>query len=372
MVLTVNSMQSLQLESQITYYSGVWILIRGEPLESCSNWLSTLSGASKAIAGIGRRTVTVTEEQRDYVLLYIQCKAGKQIRHQSLEKVLTNSMRKCKAVVGSLNGVSPFTDHDIVFGEIEPRAKGPKPKELSVHELYEADEGGLTQRQLVKVVRALREEIQQVNDKQPNDAVDILSDSGDSGAAESGAAESDKCGVAEYMYRLLLLREDKVKEIESSIIVPEGVRDPDLYRHQTTHEQVSAWLQSNVVRGELRDRFMATHEEQIRQQYVETRPGFTWPDTHLSDGYASDKDEQDYVENERRNRCVADFEQIPLPVKDAVNDIVQHIIAEEQKAQEAEKQRQVQRQFDGWDRAFSSKRNAPVDRQEQADKISKR
>jgi hypothetical protein len=272
-------------------------------------------------------------------------------------------MRKCKAVVGSLNGISPFTDLDIVFGEIEPRAKGPKPKELSFHELYEADEGGLTHRQLGKLVRALREETQQVNDKEPNDAVDILSDSED-----SGAAESDKRGVAEYMYRLLLLREDKIKEVEASIRVPEGVRDPDLYRHQTTHEQVSAWLQSTVVRGELRDRFMATHEDKIRQQYLETTPGFKWPDTRLSDGYESDIDMQECIENDRRNRCVADFEQIPLPVKDAVNDMVQHIIAEEQKAQEAEKQRNEQRQSDVWGRATSSKRNALVDRQEQADK----
>ena len=353
----------------MTYYSGVWILIRGEALESCSNWLTILSGASTAIAGIGKRTVTVTEKQRDYVMLYIQCKAGRQLRHQSLENVLTNSMRMCKAVVGSLDRFSPFTDLDIVFGEIEPRAKGPKPKELSVHELYEADEGGLTRTQLVKLVRALREELQQVNDRQPNDEVDILSDSGDSGAAE--AAESDKRAVAEYMYRLLLLREDKVKEVEASITVPEGVRDPDLYRHQTTHEQVRAWLQSSVVRGELRDKFMATHDDHIRRQYLETRPGFKWPDTHLSDGYASDIDVQASIENDRRNRCVADFEQIPLPVKDAVDDMVQHVIAEEQKAQEAEKQRKEQRQSDGWSRALSSKGNAPVDNNRQT-KRSKR
>ena len=115
MSFTVASMKSLQLASQVTYYSGVWILIRGEPLESySSDWSVTLSGASKAIAGIGKRTVAVTEKHRDFVMLYIQCKVGSQIKHQSLERTLTKSFRKCKAVIGNFDGVSPFVDLEVV------------------------------------------------------------------------------------------------------------------------------------------------------------------------------------------------------------------------------------------------------------------
>jgi len=220
----------------------------------------------------------------------------------------------------------------------------------------------LTHSQLCKVVEALREELQRPIDGPISDPVDICIDNDDLESSNSDDLNSSKRAVAEYMYRLLLLADDKAKEAEASITIPEGVCDPEEYRSRTLNEQMTAWLQSNVTRGELRDKFMTATSDQIRQEYLETRPGFEWPEFDWTKVDTSDDEHIEFLVNQHRNECVAEFEQIPLPVRDAMDDMLEHVSSQQQKAQDAEDQRERKRQADrsaeSFARAFTMRKEA--------------